>query len=392
SVIPAAVALIGIALAGTLASLTMARLPAAAPHARLRINPLRETAPALRTLLGDRRLRRAALGIAYFWFLASLAQLNIDPFGDLTLGLDKENVGLLLAVLVAGMGVGSVLAGWWSGGKVELGIVPLGIVGVVASSLMLFVAGNQVDPGDAVTSQPAFWWTCFWLFQLGASAGLFNIPLEAYLQHESSDETRGTVLAGSNFTAFTLILVSCGLYFLLREGLGVSPEAIFMIAGIGTIPVAIYVFRLLPDVTVRFVLWLATHSLYKLRVHGRQHVPERGGALLVANHVSWVDGILILVSTSRFVRFLVYADYTNKPGLAWLSRTMRAIPIKATDGPKAIVRALQSARQAVTDGELVCIFAEGQLTRTGQMQTFQPGLMRIVGNSGVPVIPVYLHG
>ena len=392
SVIPAAIALVGVAVAGTAASLWIARLPAAAPGIPLRVNPLRETGPALRTLLGDLRLRRAALGIAYFWFLASLAQLNIDPFGDLTLGLAKENVGTLLAVLVAGMGAGSVLAGWWSGGKVELGIVPLGIVGVVVSSLFLFISGNQVVPGEGVTSQAAFWWTCFWLFQLGASAGLFNIPLEAYLQHESDDETRGTVLAGSNFTAFTLILASCGIYFLLREAFGVSPEAVFMIAGLGTIPVAIYVFRLLPDVTVRFVLWLATHTVYKLRVHGRQNVPEKGGALLVANHVSWMDGILILISTSRLVRFLVYADYANKPGLAWLSRTMRAIPIKATDGPKAIVRALQSARQAVTEGELVCIFAEGQLTRTGQMQTFQPGLMRIVGKSGVPVIPVYLHG
>src|SRR5690606_30541234 len=105
-----------------------------------------------------------------------------------------------------------------------------------------------------------------------------------------------------------------------REGFGFSPEAVFMFAGLGTIPVAVYVFRLIPDVTVRFVLWLATHSIYKLRVYGRNNVPERGGALLVANHVSWVDGILILISTSRLVRFLVYADYANKPGLAWLSR------------------------------------------------------------------------
>jgi acyl-[acyl-carrier-protein]-phospholipid O-acyltransferase / long-chain-fatty-acid--[acyl-carrier-protein] ligase len=390
--LPAAIVLICVAVIGTLASFLVAGLPAADPTAPLRVNPFRETVPALRTLLGNRRLRRAAMGIAYFWFLASLAQLNIDPFGDISLGLEKKHVGILLAILVAGMGVGSVLAGWWSGGKVELGIVPLGIVGVVLSSLMLFFAGREVDPSGNVPAQPAFWWTCFWLFQLGASAGLFNIPLEAYLQHESDDETRGTVLAGSNFTSFTLILASCGLYFLLREGFGFSPATIFMIAGIGTIPVAVYVFRLLPDVTVRFVLWLATHSLYKLRVYGRDNVPEKGGALFVANHVSWMDGILILVSTSRFVRFLVYADYANKPGLAWLSRTMRAIPIKATDGPKAIVKALQVARQAVTDGELVCIFAEGQLTRTGQMQTFQPGLMRIVGKSGVPVIPIYLHG
>ncbi len=389
---PAGVALIGVAAAGLTASLWIPRLAPADPSARLKFDPIRETVPALRGLFSEQRLLRAALGIAFFWFLASLAQLNIDPFADIQFGLDKKDVGILLAVLVAGLGAGSVLAGWWSGGKVELGIVPLGTIGIIISALMLYVSGSQVDPTGRALEQSAFWWSCFWLFQLGVSAGLFNIPLETYLQHESDERNRGTVLAGSNFVSFSFILVSCGLFFLLRGAFELSPAAIFMVAGLGTIPVAIYVLRLLPDVTLRFVFWLASHSIYRLRIHGSENVPDKGGALLVANHISWVDGVLVLVSTSRLVRFLVYADYSQKPGLAWMSRTMRVIPIRATDGPKAIVRALQAAREAVQSGELVCIFAEGQLSRTGQMQTFQPGLMRIVGGSGAPVIPVYLHG
>lgn len=389
---PAAAALIGVAVVGMLASLWISRLPAANPTAAIKFDPIRETVPALRCLFTEQRLLRAAVGIAFFWFLASLAQLNIDPFADIQFGLEKKDVGILLAVLVAGLGAGSVLAGWWSGGKVELGIVPLGTLGIIVSSLMLYVSGTQVDPTSHALQQGAFWWSCFWLFQLGVSAGLFNIPLETYLQHESDERNRGTVLAGSNFVSFSFILFSCGLFFLLRGAFELSPAAIFMVAGLGTIPVSIYVVRLLPDVTLRFVFWLASHSIYRLRIYGREHVPEKGGALLVANHVSWVDGVLVLVSTSRLVRFLVYSDYAERAGLAWMARVMRVIPIRATDGPKAIVRALQGAREALQNGELVCIFAEGQLSRTGQMQTFQPGLMRIVGGSGAPVIPVYLHG
>ena len=392
SVFPAAVGLIGVAVAGTAASLWVPRLAAANAHASLKFNPVSETVPALRALWSDRRLIRTALGIGFFWFLASLAQLNIDPFGAEVLGLAKKDVGILLAILVAGLGAGSVLAGWWSGDKVELGIVPLGTIGIIVSAFMLFVSGNQVDPTAAALGQAGFLWSCFWLFQLGASAGFFNIPLETYLQHKSDVRQRGTILAASNFVSFSLILASCGLFYLLRRGLSLSAGQVFMIAGLGTIPVAVYVFRLLPGVTVRFVLWLASHTLYRLRVYGRESVPERGGALLVANHVSWVDGILVLISSSRMVRFLVYADYTRKPGLAWLARTMGVIPIKGTEGPKAIIRALQAAQDAIRNGELVCIFAEGQITRTGQMQAFQPGLMRIVGNTGAPVIPVYLHG
>ncbi|MBX3443697.1 MAG: MFS transporter [Planctomyces sp.] len=389
-VLPGA-ALIGVAVLGTLTSLLVQSPPAANPLRRLEWNPVTETWPALQVLGRDIRLLRAALGIGFFWMLAALAQMNVDPLGE-GLGLDKQDVGVLMAVLVAGLGSGSVLAGVWSQGKVELGIVPLGALGICLSAFAVYGGWMFVDPGAPPIHQPAFFACCAALFGLGVAAGLFDVPLEAYLQHRSDTSIRGTVLAGSNFISFALILASFGLFALMREVLHLSPAAIFMVAGLGTIPVLVYALRLLPNMTARFLFWLASNLVYRLRVSGREHIPERGGALLVANHVSWVDGILVLVSSSRFVRFLVYADYANAPLLRWLAGIMGVIPIKASDGPKAIVRALGAAREAIERGEVVCIFAEGQLTRTGQLQPFQRGLLKIVQGTNAPIIPTYLHG
>lgn len=389
---PAAAALVGTAVLGTLSSLQIRDLPAAHPSRRIELNPVTETVPALQLLFADVRLARTALGIAFFWFLASLAQLNIDPFGEQTLGLEKSHVGILMAVLVAGMGTGSVLAGWWSGGRVELGIVPLGALGIIGSSLLTFLASTAVDPAQPILDQWAFFVSCGGLFLIGASAGLFNIPLEAYLQYKSDERTRGTILAGSNFVSFTGILLSCGLYSLLRGPLGMTSGEVFMMAGLLTIPVAIYVFRLLPAAFIRFLMWLATHTIYRVRVSGAEHIPEQGGALLVANHISWVDGLLMLTSTSRMVRFMVYADYTQKPLLRWLAEVFQVIPIKSDGGPRAIVKSLQEAKQAVERGELVCIFPEGSITRTGQLQGFNRGMLKIVEGTGAPIIPAYLSG
>ncbi|MEW4527168.1 acyl-[ACP]--phospholipid O-acyltransferase [Maioricimonas sp. JC845] len=389
---PAAAALLATAIAGVLTSLPILRVPAADPERKLELNPVMATWPALKELWSDVRLARTALGIGFFWSLAALAQLNIDPFGGDVLGLAKRDIGMLLALLVAGVGTGSVLAGWWSGGKVELGIVPIGAFGLIVSSIGLFFAGLGVDAASAEPSRTAFVASCIWLFLLGTSGGLFSIPLDAYLQHRSDEKVRGTVLAGSNFVAFSMMLVAIGAFYLMHGVLGLSPGMIFLLAGLSTIPVAGYILKLMPDLAFRCALWLATRTVYRLRVYGRENIPEHGGAVLVANHVSFVDGVLLLVSSSRLVRFIVYADYTKKPGLNILARIMRVIPIRATDPPKAIIRALQSAREAVQNGEVVCIFAEGQLTRTGQMQPFQPGIMKIVKGTGAPVIPVYLHG
>ncbi|MCH7686933.1 MAG: MFS transporter, partial [Planctomycetes bacterium] len=385
-----AAVLIGVAAAGLLTSFFITRLPIANPNREKTLNPITDTYKNLKLLAEDVSLMRTALGIAFFWLLASLAQLNINPYGGLVLGLDETQIGPLLGILVMGVGLGSVLAGIWSGGKVELGIVPLGAMGITISSLFLYQVGSSVVPGVAVTAQQAYFWSCVWLFLLGASAGLFNVPLAAFLQHRSDVKNRGTILAASNFIAFSFILAASALFYLMQTQLEMSASEVFLVAGLGTIPVIVYVFWLLPTATIRFVVWLLSHTLYRLRIYDRENIPKTGGALLVPNHVSWIDGILILLASSRPVRMLVYADYTKGRFLRGLAKLFDVIPIKAGEGPKAILSSLQTAREAVMNGELVCIFAEGEITRTGQLQPFQRGLLKIIRGTGKPVIPVYL--
>lgn len=390
--LPAMIAMIGIAVAGTLTSLLIPRLASSSPNTSLKWNPLTETIPALRILWRDVRLVRTTFGIAFFWFLASLAQANVDPLGEEVLGLAKQNVGLLLAVLVAGLGSGSVLAGILSEGKVELGLVPFGAFGILVSSCLVYVTGSLVSHDALATSQVWFYLCGASLFLLGAASGMFNIPLESYLQYRSDPSQRGMILAGCNFITFLFVMLSLGLFYLLRGTLGLSPTAIFAVAGLGTIPVLIYVLRLIPDLTFRFFLYLVSHSLYRLKVHGRDHIPGQGGALIVVNHVSFVDGVVMMAALSRIARYIIYADFTRIPVLKPFAEMMRVIPIKASEGPRALIKSLQVAKDALMSGELVCIFAEGQITRTGQLQQFQRGMMKIVEGTGCPVIPAYLHG
>lgn len=389
---PAALALIGVAAAGTLTSLPIRSGPAADPHRRVAVNPLTDIVPALRMLSVDARLLRTALGIAFFYFLASLAQQNIDPFVAGELGLSKTDVGLLLGLLIAGVGCGSVLAGYLSERKVELGIVPMGAIGIVGSSLLVFMAGSMIDTTGAVKEQWAYSGACLGLFLLGSSAGLYNVPLEAYLQFRSPLKNRGTILAGSYFLSFFLVILSSGVFYSLTVWLGLAPSLVFLIAGAITIPVVWYLVKLMPDLTFRFLMWLWTHSIYRLKVHGLENIPDQGPALIVCNHVSFVDGVLLCVSTSRQVRFIVYADFTEMPILRWLAKIMRVIPIRANDGPKALVNSINTARDALKNGEVVCIFAEGALTRTGQIQPFQRGMMKILQGTDAPVVPAYLRG
>ena len=390
--LPAAASMIGIAVVGTLTSLLIPQLKSGSPESTLKFNPLTETIPALRILWQDVRLVRTTFGIAFFWFLASLAQANVDPLGGEVLGIDKQNVGLLLAVLVAGLGSGSVLAGILSEGKVELGLVPFGAFGIMISSFLVYVTGSMVDPQLAASPQIWFYLCGISLFLLGAAAGMFNIPLETYMQYRSDPAQRGMILAGCNFITFLFILLSLGLFFFLRSTLGLSPTAIYAVTGLGTIPVLVYVLRLIPDLTFRFFLYLVSNTLYRLQVHGRENVPEKGGALIVVNHVSFIDGVLMMGTCSRIARYIIYADFTRMPILKPLGEMMRVIPIKASEGPRALIKSLQQAKEAMVNGDLVCIFAEGQITRTGQLQQFQRGMMRIVEGTGCPVIPAYLHG
>ena len=380
--------LIGVAIFGTLTSLLIRRLKPANPNRAIDINFPKATYRDLKLLGAEAALMRTALGIAFFWAIAALAQSNIDLLASQNLNLGVTETGALMPVLIAGVALGSLLAGFVSGDKVELGIVPLGALGITISSLLLWIVGASAPVEEA--SDLSYYLTCVCLFGLGASAGLFDIPLEAFLQHKADDENRGTIIAATNFLTFSMIMVSAGLLHRFTSVLNLSPDQIFMVAGLGTIPVIIYSFKVLPQATIRFLVWLLTTFVYRVKIIGKENIPEKGGALLVANHVTWLDGLLLVTMSERPVRMLAYADYVEKGFIGYICRTFGVIPIKGDGGPKALLRSLKSARQAAIDGDLVCIFAEGELTRTGQLQPFQRGMTRIIEGTGVPVVPTYL--
>ena len=378
-----AVALLGVAVVGLLSSLLIEPLVPSDPDRKFPINFPKQTYRDLRLLGHNRALLRVAAGSAFFWALASLAQMNVDLFAISELNLDQKAVGTLLAVLSVGVGLGSVLAGIWSSGKVELGIVPLGAIGIAISSMLLFTVPDPTD----VRHHP-FMWTCTWLMGLGICSGLFDVPLSSFLQHRSPAQSRGSILAASNFLTFSGMLVAAFLFWLLRSRMEMSAREIFLLAGLATLPVAAYALVLLPQATLRFVVWLATHTIYKVRIEGRENLPVEGGALLAANHISWADGALLLTVTSRPIRMIVWAPYAELWWARGLARIMGVIPLRPT--AQSIRHAIRTARKALEDGELVCIFPEGAISRSGQLGAFKPGLLALVKGSATPVIPVYL--
>ena len=387
-----AAALLGTAAVGLVVSWGIARLRPANPKAKFPWNPIAETWRDLAALAADRTMLRVAAGIAFFWSIGSLCQLNIDQFG-FEGHLNQAQLVPLLVVLVIGVGVGSVLAGIWSAGRVELGILPLGAAGIVVFSVLLFTVGDGALIDTSLDFTGAFVMACIWLFFLGVSAGLFDVPLQAFMQHRSPAETRGSILAASNFLTFAGMLMVSFVYYLLRQPSdGGEPlfnsRQIFLLAGIFTIPVFFYVIWLLPQASIRFFVWLASHTIYRVRVIDRDHLPATGGALLVVNHISWLDGVLLLMTSSRPIRMVAYESYISGWWVRGLSKLWGVIPI--AENPGSIRAALKTARKAIRDGELVCIFAEGAISRSGLLQEFKPGFLTIIKNTGCPVVPVYL--
>ncbi len=388
SLLPAAALIVTVALIGWGASFGLTPLPAAAPTRTWTWNLAGETYGSLKLLVVEPVLMKTALGIAFFWMMASLANINIDTFGIHDLGLKQRDIGILGMVLVIGVGAGSVLAGWWSAGRIELGLVPLGAAGISACALLLSLAGSWGTSAPTL----AFYTSCAGLLGLGMSAGLFDVPLEAFLQYRSPPQSLGRVLAATNFLVFSGTLLIAAVFYGLNSMLGLSAGTIFLLAGLGTIAVGIYIAWQLPLAMFRFLFWVFATVAYRIRVTGKQHVPKEGGVLLVPNHVTWVDGILLTVVAPRPVRFIAYADFVHHPRLAWLAKVFDVIPIKADGGPKALIQSLKVAREALEQGSCVCIFPEGTLTRTGQTQRFQPGFLKILQGTNCPAVPVRLHG
>ncbi len=387
-----AVALVAIAVAGVVMSLFVKTPGSANPKLQFPWNPFRQTCRDLALLWSHKALFRVALGMVFFWSVGALAQINIDQFAFESGAIQESHKTPLLVALVLGLGVGSIMAGVASRGRVELGLLPLGALGVaIFAALLCTVQTDIIQPSATLTF--GFVWASFLLFALGTSAGLFSVPLEAFMQHRSPRRQRGAILAAANFLVFGGVFISALLYAALRAPIFsdepfVSSRTVFLLTGLFTVPVLLYIVCLIPQASIRFLVWLASLTIYRIRVYGRDNLPEEGGALLAPNHVSWLDGILLLMTSSRPVRMVVWAGNFTNPWLRWLANQWGAILI--TPRPKAIVAALKTATEALNNGEIVCIFPEGGITRSGQLQSFKQGIMRVLKGTDAPVVPVYL--
>ncbi len=384
-----ALVLVGVAIAGLLASTLIKRLAVANSKRTFPWDAARQTWRDVKTLAVDRAMLRVALGIMFFWSLAMMAQLNIDQFAFQGGATKQTQVAALLVALVIGVGLGSVLAGIWSGGRVELGILPLGAGGLAFSALMLFtVEGELYDPSKHWTL--SYIAACGLLFLLGTFAGLFNVPLAAYMQRYSPAKNRGSILAASNFLTFAGMLVASGGYWLMgTEMFYLSAREVFLLCGVLTIPVLIYIVFLIPQASIRFLAWLLTHTAYKVRVFHRHNLPETGPALLAPNHISWLDGLFLVAISPRPIRIIISSDLVTTPWAKGLAKIMGAIPIRRR-APKATLSAIETAREALNNGELVCIFPEGGVSRSGQLQVFRPGVLELLRGTSAAVVPVYL--
>ncbi|MEE8303292.1 MAG: MFS transporter, partial [Candidatus Tectomicrobia bacterium] len=371
------VLLVAVAVAGAVTSLSIPHAPPSGSRKTFHLNPWAEITRGLKRLYGERPMWLSVVGIAYFWFLGALLQMDLIMLGKDTLGADDLHVGLLQTFLAMGIGVGSVAAGRLSGDKVELGLVPLGALGMGVFALLLAAAS------------PSYPWIAAALSLLGFSGGLFIVPLHAFVQHRSGADEKGRVLATSNFLSTGGILLASAAFWVCRNLLQLPPDQIILIFGCVTLLGTAYVLRLLPDFLVRFIVWMLTHTVYRIRIVGQQHVPLRGPALLVCNHVSFVDGFLVGACVQRFIRFMIYRGYYNHKLLNGFFRLGRAIPI-AGGNPQEVQVSLEQARQELSQGHVVCIFAEGAISRTGNLLPFKRGFERIMEGLDVPIIPVHL--
>ena len=373
------VILILLALCGYLASRGITPLPAANPEKQFKLNFFSEFWEQFQYTRKDRVLFLSVLGSTYFWFLGAMVQQAVMIYGRNVLELSFRHTSVLFAMMALGIGAGSFVAGYVSARKVEYGLIPLGAVGISIFSLCL---GQD---GLTATSFAVF------LALLGFFGGFYIIPINALVQQRPDHKRKGSIIAMQAWLSWLGIVFAAGVYFFLKR-IGLSTGEIFIFTGIVTLIGTIYVVWLLPDSLLRLLLVFATHSLYRIKVNDREKLPSKGGLLLVSNHMSYVDALLLFASVDRPIRFIMAKEIHDlwyfKPG----AKVLGVIPIPTKVRPKETVLALRNARDQILAGEVVCIFAEGRISRTGELLEFRKGFERIMKGLDEPIVPVNLNG
>ncbi len=394
----AATAIVVLAVTGNLVSRMIPRADAGEPGLKINWNPIPESINILRMTRRQPAVRNSVLGVSWFWFVGTVLTSQLPGYAENNLGGDATLYIFALALFSVGTGVGSMLCERLSARTVEIGLVPLGAFGISAFMLDLYFArpGAATASGldvQAFIAQDGAWRIMLDLVGIGVFAGFFVVPLFALIQNRSPKNELSRVIAGMNIQNAAFIVLAAVLGVVVQRFLHWSIPQVFLALAIANALVAIYIFTLVPEFLMRFLSWVLVRTLYRLRVSGTERIPDEGPGLVVCNHVSYMDALILSASIPRPVRFVMYYKIFNIPVMSWIFRTAKAIPIAgAKEDPEVMRRAFEEIEAALADGQLVGIFPEGALTKDGQIAPFKSGVERILEKNPVPVVPMALRG
>lgn len=382
---------------GYLASRRIPATPAPEPELRLNPNPLTETWRNIGFARENRTVFLSILGISWFWLFGALLLAQFPAYAKNVLGGAETSVTLLLGIFTLGIGIGSLLCERLSARQVEIGLVPFGSIGLTLFGLDLAFASPQTLPAAplpalALLAAPGIWRVLLDLFAIGLFGGFFIVPLYALIQLRSSVSHRARIIAANNIiNALFMVVGAAAAAGLLSAGLSIP--ALFGVAALCNAAVALYIYRLVPEFLLRFIVWLLVNTFYRLEKKNIERIPEEGAALLVCNHVSYADSLLITAACRRPIRFVLDRRFLSSPALAFLARAGRVI---ATDfsgqdhAPSA--SACATIAETLAEGDLVLIFPEGDVSEDGALRPFRPWLTGWLEQNPAPVIPLALSG
>lgn len=393
--------LTGIALAGLAASWFIPNVAAPAPHLKVSWNLWSQT----REMVGHARKNRSVwlsiLGISWFWFFGSLVLTQIPAIGKSVLQGSEHIITLLLAVFSVGVAAGSLLCEKLSNKRVDIGLVPFGSIGLTLFAVDLYLALRGFAPvsvpaggfgvGDFI-SQPGAIGILVDVALIGAFGGFYIVPLYALVQLRTEKSHQSRVIAVNNILNAAFMVGAAGLAAVLLSA-GVSVTTLILVCGLLNAAVALYIYVLVPEFLWRFVGWLLAHTVYRIEMKGRELIPEEGAALLCPNHVTYGDALFLFALSPRPIRFVSEHSLFSIPVVGHLLRRVKAIPIASGRAqPRVMAEGFAAIDAALKAGELVCLFPEGQLTRTGEMSEFKAGVMKVLRDAPVPVYPVGIQG
>lgn len=393
-----AISCLVVAVIGWVVSLQIPRSPSSDPNLKLNWNPASETWRNLKLAAEYPSVFRSLLGISWMWFFGAVFLSQFPSFARDVLGGDEQVASLLLVVFSVGIAVGSLLCETFSHRHVEIGLVPIGAVGMTVFAFDLYLATRGMQHTDSTflsvtqfVALPGVWRVMGDLALLAFSAGLYSVPMYALIQLRAKPSHRARIIAANNILNALFMIVSSLMAGALL-GRGFSIPEVFGATAVLNVVVVGYVFWLMPEYIFRLFMLVVTRLVYRVKVRGDEHLPTDGAAILVCNHVSFVDAVILGIVSPRPMIFIMDHRIFRTPVLGWLFRMLKAIPIAPQkEDPQAYERAFERAKQVLRDGELLCLFPEGGITRDGKLQPFKAGIMKILEETPVPVIPSALH-